>query len=190
MRTSGVLAAADADTRVCKRFRERRERKMPETIELSPLGHIEGGRTDLEDDAWGGVETTIRLDSKRFDKGALDGLEAFSHLEVVFILDRVDPETVERGSRHPRGRTDWPSVGILAQRAKRRPNRLAISRCRLLDVDGWRLRVADLDAVDGTPILDIKPYMREFGPRGPVEQPEWSHQLMEGYYETSTDDHD
>jgi tRNA (Thr-GGU) A37 N-methylase len=163
---------------------------VPKTIELSTIGHVKGGRSDLHDDAWGSVESTINLDRRQFDDGALEGLEAFSHLEIVFILDRVEPETVERGSRHPRGRTDWPSVGILAQRAKRRPNRLAVSRCRLLEIDGWRLHVADLDAVDETPILDVKPYMREFGPRGPVEQPEWSHALMTNYYEDSTDEED
>ena len=73
-------------------------------------------------------------------------------------------------------------MGIFAQRAKDRPNRLGLSVCRLLGVDGVRIDVAGLDAVDGTPVLDVKPWMAEFGPRGPVRQPTWSRELMAGYW--------
>jgi tRNA (Thr-GGU) A37 N-methylase len=54
--------------------------------------------------------------------------------------------------------------------------------CRLLGVDGLSLNVVGLDAIDGTPVLDVKPYMEEFGPRGEVRQPVWSHELMAGYW--------
>jgi hypothetical protein len=63
-----------------------------------------------------------------------------------------------------------------------RPNRLGLATCALLDVGETTLRVRGLDAIDGTPVLDIKPYMTEFGPRGSVSQPAWSHELMAGYY--------
>lgn len=86
------------------------------------------------------------------------------------------------GGRHPRGRTDWPAVGIFAQRASNRPNRLGVSRCRLLGVDGLDARVQGLDAIDGSPVLDLKPWLAEFGPRGAPRQPPWSHALMAGYY--------
>jgi tRNA (Thr-GGU) A37 N-methylase len=89
---------------------------------------------------------------------------------------------VTTGARHPRGNTAWPNVGILAQRAKNRPNRIGVTVCRLLSVDGLRLTVAALDAIDGTPVLDVKPYMAEFGPRGMVRQPAWSSELMSGYW--------
>ncbi len=67
-------------------------------------------------------------------------------------------------------------------RAKARPNRIGVSRCRLLGVDGLSLRVEGLDAIDGTPVLDVKPWVAEFGPRGEVRQPAWSSELMRDYY--------
>ena len=89
---------------------------------------------------------------------------------------------MEHGARHPRGNPDWPRVGIFAQRGKDRPNRLGVSRCELLAVDGTAVRVRGLDAVDGTPVLDLKPWMAEFGPRGDMRQPAWASELMRGYW--------
>jgi tRNA-Thr(GGU) m(6)t(6)A37 methyltransferase TsaA len=134
------------------------------------------------DDDWGAVLATIALDAGRFGAEALEGLEAFSHVEVVYLFDRVDPRSVETAARHPRGRVDWPKVGVFAQRAKGRPNRIGVSVCELLEVAGLLVKVRGLDAIDGTPVLDLKPYMSEFAPRGPVRQPEWSHELMAGYW--------
>jgi tRNA (Thr-GGU) A37 N-methylase len=101
---------------------------------------------------------------------------------VIFLFDRVPPERIETGARHPRGRADWPLVGIFAQRGKNRPNRLGVTVCRILGVSGTRLEVEGLDAIDGTPVLDIKPVMREFLPRGDLRQPEWSGALMADYW--------
>jgi len=155
---------------------------MSEAYTMVPVGHVVGGRHDVRDDDWGAERATIRLDAERFGAEALAGLDAFSHLEVVYLFDRVDPERVERGARHPRGNPDWPRVGIFAQRAKDRPNRLGVSRCRLLGVDGLDVTVAGLDAVDGTPVLDLKPYMVEFAPQEPTRQPAWAGELMAGYW--------
>ena len=147
------------------------------------IGWVVGGRAQPVDDDWDRETATIRLDGS-FTPDALAGLDGFSHVEVVYVFDRVDPQGVERGARHPRGNEDWPRVGIFAQRAKDRPNRIGVSVCRLLGVDGLELRVAGLDAVDGTPVLDIKPVMEEFLPRGEVSQPAWSRELMKGYWKT------
>ncbi|HWH95334.1 MAG TPA: SAM-dependent methyltransferase [Baekduia sp.] len=155
---------------------------MSETYTLVPVGRVVGGRDEVRDDDWGAERATIRLDAGQFGPAALAGLDAFSHLEVVYLFDRVDPEAVERGARHPRGNPDWPRVGIFAQRAKDRPNRLGVSRCRLVAVDGLDVAVAGLDAVAGTPVLDIKPYMNEFAPQGPAHQPAWASELMAGYW--------
>lgn len=152
-------------------------------VELLPIGTVVGGRHDVRDDDWGWVEATIRLDAARFGAEAVAGLDAFSHLEVVYVFDRVDPAAVERASRHPRGNADWPRVGIFAQRAKDRPNRLGVSRCALLSVAGVELRVRGLDAVDGTPVLDVKPWMDGFGPRGETREPAWASELMAGYWQ-------
>lgn len=149
---------------------------------LVPIGRVVGGRDEVRDDDWGAERAAIVLDGARFGDDALLGLDAFSHLEVVYLFDRADPAGVETGARHPRGNPDWPRVGIFAQRAKDRPNRLGVSRCRLLGVDGLRVAVAGLDAVDGTPVLDIKPYMNEFAPQEPAHQPAWASELMAGYW--------
>jgi tRNA (adenine37-N6)-methyltransferase len=151
-------------------------------ITLHPIGTVSCARTDTRDDDWGLVESTISLDPERFSPDVLLGLDAFSHIEVVYFFHLVREEQIHLGARHPRGRTDWPLTGIFAQRAKARPNRLGISRCALLEVDGLILRVRGLDAIDGSPVIDIKPYFNEFGPRGQVVQPAWSQEVMEHYY--------
>jgi tRNA (adenine37-N6)-methyltransferase len=153
-----------------------------EQFVMTPIGHVVGGRTAAIDDDWGCERAVIALDATRFDPDATLGLDEFSHIEVVFVFHLVDEEIVETGSRHPRGREDWPRVGIIAQRARNRRNRLGLSRCRLLAVDGLRLSVEGLDAINGTPVLDVKPYMSEFAPRGEIRQPAWSHELMARYW--------
>ncbi|MBM4783608.1 MAG: tRNA (N6-threonylcarbamoyladenosine(37)-N6)-methyltransferase TrmO [Archangiaceae bacterium] len=149
---------------------------------LTPIAVVRGGRTDLSDDHWGAVQSTIEL-APEFPAESLAGLEACSHLEVVFVFHRVDEASIVTSARHPRERQDWPRVGIFAQRGKARPNRLGVSRCRLLRVDGRRLHVEGLDAIDGTPVVDLKPWLREFGPIGEVRQPAWSTELMQHYYD-------
>lgn len=150
-------------------------------IELEPIGTVVGGRPDAVDDHWGDVEARIVL-SPQFDAEALACLDEFSHVDVVYWFHRVGDGDVVTGARHPRGRTDWPEVGIFAQRAKMRPNRLGVTTCELLAVDGTELRVRGLDAIDGTPVLDIKPYMVEFAPGGRIRQPAWSTELMRDYW--------
>ncbi|SNS10760.1 tRNA-Thr(GGU) m(6)t(6)A37 methyltransferase TsaA [Geodermatophilus saharensis] len=151
-------------------------------MDVAPIGRVASPRTEPLDDDWDSVTATVTLDPARFGPDALRGLEEFSHVEVVYLFDRVDPGAVQTGARRPRGNPDWPEVGIFAQRGKGRPNRIGVTVCRLLGVDGLTLTVQALDAVDGTPVLDVKPYMAEFGPRGEVRQPAWSHELMAGYW--------
>ena len=91
---------------------------------MEPIGYVRGGRTTIEDDGWAQVVSSVELDPDQIDAAGLEGLGAFSHVEVVYVFDQVDPETICRGKRHPRGRADWPEVGILAQRAKDHPNDL------------------------------------------------------------------
>ncbi len=149
-------------------------------IALEPVAIVHSPRTDRSDDDWGSVESTIELDD-RFSPEALTGLDEFSHIEVVFILHGIDESEVETKARHPRNNPNWPKLGIFAQRGAGRPNRIGVSRCSLLRVEGRTLHVRGLDANDGSPVLDIKPYMREFGP-GEVRQPQWVTELMERYY--------
>ena len=152
------------------------------TIELQPIGHVRTTRRDLSDDYWGGLESRIELDSTKFDPDALAGVTDFSHVEVIFHFDQVPLDKIVAGARHPRGNTDWPKIGIFAQRGKNRPNRIGLTICRVVSVDGGALIVEGLDAVDGTPVLDIKPAMTEFAPRGDHRQPDWVAELMADYW--------
>jgi tRNA (adenine37-N6)-methyltransferase len=100
----------------------------------------------------------------------------------VYLFHLVDPARPVPHARHPRGNEDWPLVGIFAQRAKDRPNRIGVTTCQLVAVERDTVHVRGLDAIDGTPVLDLKPHLVEFGPRGPVRQPPWSHELMSRYW--------
>ncbi|WP_235927681.1 SAM-dependent methyltransferase [Sandarakinorhabdus rubra] len=152
------------------------------SISLTPIAHVEGGRRDAIDDDWGASRATIRLDPARFTAEALMGLDAFSHAEIIFLFDQVTDEQITTGARHPRGNPDWPKVGIFAQRGKNRPNRLGVTICRVVAVDGLALEVEGLDAIDGTPVIDIKPVMQGFLPRGAVREPDWARAIMADYW--------
>ncbi len=150
-------------------------------VEMEAIGRVKAVRTRPDDDFWGGAESCITL-SERYEPEALEGIEAFSHAEVLFLFDQVDPSEIVTGARHPRNNPEWPAIGIFAQRGKNRPNRIGSTICRILRREGRRLFVAELDAIDGTPVLDIKPVMSEFLPREEVRQPSWSRELMSRYW--------
>jgi len=154
---------------------------LQDMITLTPVGTVRSSRTGLEDDDWDRVTARIEL-APEFDPDALAGIEDFSHAEILFHFDRRKESEIERRSRHPRGNPAWPKVGIFAQRGSARPNRLGATIVRILRREGRVLEVAGLDAADGTPVLDIKPVIREFLPREPVRQPSWVGELMAGYW--------
>ena len=150
-------------------------------IALEPIGYVHDARAEATDDNWGSTKSRIVL-SDAVDTDALDGIEAFSHAEILFLFDRVAEDKIQRGARHPRNNPAWPKVGILAQRGKNRPNRIGSTIVRVISRRERELWVLELDAVEGTPVLDIKPVMQEFLPRSPVTQPEWSRELMADYW--------
>ncbi len=149
---------------------------------LEAVGHVRGGRAEAIDDAWGASRARIELDATRFTSAALIGLADFSHVEVIFLFDRVGEDEIEHGARRPRGRADWPMVGIFAQRGRNRPNRLGSCVSRVVEVGGLYLDVEGLDAIDGTPVLDIKPVLTGFLPRGEVREPTWAAEIMKDYW--------
>jgi tRNA-Thr(GGU) m(6)t(6)A37 methyltransferase TsaA len=165
---------------------EANDEQWSSPVVLTPIGVVRGGRDTSDDDYWGGFESRIELDPRRFTSDSLAALEAFSHVLVVFQFHLVEADSEETGARRPRGREDWPLVGIFAQRAKRRPNRIGITTCRVVSVSGLVLTVEGLDAMEGTPVLDLKPHMAEFEPQGDVLQPAWSHEIMTDYFADST----
>ena len=153
-------------------------------IHVSPIGVVCNTRLTADDDDWGGLVSEIRLDPA-LPEQSLDGLEAFSHAEIIFQFHLVGQEQIVLGARHPRENPLWPKVGIFAQRGRLRPNRLGLTVVRILRRESRSLFVEGLDAVNGTPVLDIKPVMQEFLPRGPLCQQDWSHELMKEYWKIS-----
>ncbi|MER6346515.1 SAM-dependent methyltransferase [Streptomyces sp. NPDC001595] len=147
---------------------------------ISPIGVVRGGRQQIHEDGWGAVVSRIDLDPAVFDESATFGLDDYSHVEVIFAFHLAKRTCT--ATQHPRGNTDWPASGILAQRAPNRPNHLGVSVCPLAAVDGLTLTVHGLDAIDGTPVLDVKPYLPEFAPRGEVRRPAWTSELMRNYF--------
>ena len=153
---------------------------MSDPIVVRPIGVVSGGRGQIFEDHWGTVVSQLILDPAEVDPDATLGLGAFSHLEVVFHFHK---ETrIRRGAARPRGNPAWPRVGVLAGHSPVRPNHLGVSRCALLAVAGLELTVRGLDAIDGTPVLDIKPYATGFEPKTSVREPAWMRELMADYY--------
>lgn len=150
-------------------------------LPITPVAFVRGGRSVPEDDNWGRERAVIEL-VETLPPEALAGLDAFSHAEIIFQFHLVADNKIETGARRPRGNPDWPMVGIFAQRGKNRPNRIGVTVCRIVSVSGRRIEVEGLDAIDGTPVLDIKPVMAEFLPRGEIRQPDWSSELMKDYW--------
>jgi len=150
-------------------------------ISLEPIGYVRNSRVEVQDDNWGGVVSEIVIE-EGMGAEALAGIEEFSHAEVIFYFHGVDEGKIVTGTRRPRNNPAWPRVGILAQRGKNRPNRLGLTTAMIVACEDNVLRVQGLDAIDGTPVLDIKPMMREFLPRGEMRQPAWATELMREYW--------
>lgn len=107
---------------------------------------------------------------------ALDGLEQFSHLIILFWMHRSPAWDISMLKTHPQRREDLPLVGIFSTRSPLRPNPIGITVVKLLKQEGNILNVKGLDAIDGTPVLDIKPH---FPPRikGKIRVPDWVYKL-------------
>lgn len=150
------------------------------TVTLTVIGTVRNGRTSAEDAGWGSLESTIELEP-RFAEG-LGGLETFSHAVVLFHLHQDPDGEAETLVRRPRGRADAPRLGVFAQRGRMRPNKVGITTVRVLSVEPGRVRVRGLDALDGTPVLDLKPYVPAFDRPADPRVPDWVERLMEGYF--------
>jgi tRNA (Thr-GGU) A37 N-methylase len=151
------------------------------TFELRPVAFIRNDRSEALDDNWDEVESTVEL-AKDVPSESLLGLEAFSHVEIIFFADWAEDVPPGPWHRRPRGNPDWPDVGIFAQRNKDRPNRLLLSTVQIIEVSERSFRVRALDGIDGTPVLDIKPVFSWTQPRGELRVPTWSEQLGENYF--------
>lgn len=150
-------------------------------ITLTPIAHIQNNRPQVADDHWGEVLSTITLVSE-IAANTLDGIEAFSHLEIIFYMHQVPAHKATATVRHPRNNPDLPLLGTFAQRNKSRPNKIGLTTVELVARKDNTLTVKGLDAISGTPVLDIKPVMQEFEPKGELRQPDWTKVIMAQYW--------
>ena len=152
---------------------------MNSKITLEPIAFVRNNRHEKVDDNWSEIISEIELiDSLPME--SFDGIETFSHLEIIYYLDKATETIV--GSEHPRENPNWPKVGIFAQRKKDRPNHIGLTIVNLIKKEGRKLTVTHLDAIDGTPVLDIKPVYQEYLPKGKIKQPVWTTEMMKDYW--------
>lgn len=149
---------------------------------VKPIAYIRNSREAIEDDYWGNIVSTIELTSE-FSEESVQGIEDFSHLEVIFYFNQVKDDNIQFDARHPRNNKEYPKVGIFAQRGKNRPNKLGLTTVEVLKREGKIIYIKGLDAINGTPVLDLKPVMKEFAPKGEINQPYWVSDLMKEYWE-------
>lgn len=150
-------------------------------IELTPIAYVKNSRPQIEDDNWGEVVSEIFL-TETFDPSALQGLKDFSHAEIIFYFNKLADSSIVAGLRHPRNNPEWPLTGIFAQRGRNRPNKLGLTAVKIIEVKEKSVIVKGLDAIDGTPVLDIKPVLKEFLPNDEIKQPGWASELMKTYW--------
>ncbi len=149
-------------------------------IKLRPIATVKNLRTKPTDDYWGNIITEIEL-AEHIPTEAFDNISDFSHLEIIFFFDKVENKNIVF-SGHPRGNQNYPLVGIFGQRKKDRPNTLGLCTVELVEHAGRKIKVKHLDAIDGTPVLDIKPVFKEFQAIGGIKQPNWVADLMRNYW--------
>lgn len=148
---------------------------------VTPIGTVRCGVDTMSEGHWGDVDAEIHLEP-RYAPG-LAGLAGFSHVLVVFFLDRAQGFDIGKQLlRRPRGMEDLDPVGVFAQRTKFRPNPIGVTAVELLGIDGAVVKVRGLDALDATPVLDLKPYMPPFDRREDVTMPPWVGHFLEGYF--------
>lgn len=154
--------------------------QRPEEVTLNPIGWVKNGIKEPMSYGWEEVVSEVEL---IVAPEILDGIEGFSHLIVLFWMHRVSAEARSLLKIHPKDRQDLPLVGVIATRTQNRPNPLGMTTVSLLGRKGNRLKVKGLDAINGTPVIDIKPYLPPYDALGEAKMPDWVRGL--GYTDSS-----
>jgi len=149
-------------------------------IRLTPVATVINSRKSATDDYWADITSEIEL-ADPIPAEAFDHISDFSHLEIIYFFDKAGSDDIVFSGR-PRGNPNYPEVGIFGQRKKDRPNRIGLCTVELLEHKGRTIKVKHLDAINGTPVLDIKPVFREFQPQGEIKQAAWVADLMKNYW--------
>jgi len=140
------------------------------------IGNVKSARVNKDDTNWNEVVSEIIVNEELQD--GLIGLENFSHIVVVYYLNEAEFIIGKHLTRRPQERDDMPNVGIFAQRSKNRPNTIGVASVELLSIEQNIVKVQGFDAINGTPILDIKPYYPFYDLIENAVVPEWVDKLM------------
>lgn len=151
-----------------------------DALTLTPIGRVHNTVTDAVDAEWGQVVTEIHVDPELAP--GLRGLEDWSHVIVVFYMHNAEFDMDAHLVRRPRDQQDMPELGIFAQRARHRPNKIGLTAVKIVSVEGSVVRVRGLDAIDGTPVLDLKPYAPVYDGATDPLIPGWFVRLMQDYF--------
>lgn len=143
-----------------------------EEIKLKPIGFVKNNIKELRLGKFAGEISEIIVDEKFAD--ALNGIEDYSHVIIVYWLHMVKDSVI---THRPQGNPDVPIVGIFACRCPQRPNPIAISTVKLIERKGNRIKVKGLDILDGTPVIDIKPYWPQYDKVENGKIPDWVNKL-------------
>jgi tRNA-Thr(GGU) m(6)t(6)A37 methyltransferase TsaA len=150
---------------------------------FTPIGVVHNDIDKMSTGHWAEAESQIEINPDLAP--GLQGLADFSHVVVVFHLDRIPPfDKAKQLLRQPRGMEHLPPVGVFAQRTKFRPNPIGVTPVRLVAIKGNVLTVRGLDAMDGTPVLDVKPYIPDFDgvEAAKVKLADWVPDMLKGYF--------
>jgi tRNA-Thr(GGU) m(6)t(6)A37 methyltransferase TsaA len=148
--------------------------------ELNDIGYVENCVNEQSDENWGNIKSTIRLNHDYI--GGFTGLEDFTHVFVVTYLHEAKFIKEKHLQRRPRNLEEMPLVGIFSQRAKDRPNPIGLTAVKIIEVLIDSLIVEGLDAINGTPVLDVKPYYPQYDRIEEAAVPEWVNNLMKNYF--------
>lgn len=141
-------------------------------IEVTPIGIVVNGEHDVARGDWSRQRSEIQLAESHAER--LIGLDDYSHVIVIGWLHDVPEELRDRPTAYPAGDDRLPLQGALALRGGARPNPLSFTVCELRGIEGATLTVQGLDLIEGTPVLDVKPYIAFYDAHPDASLPRWA----------------
>ncbi len=153
------------------------ESTRQESINLVPIGRVSNGIEYPNVVQWENLTSKLVIAPQLVE--ALDGIDGFSHILIIFYLHKMDEDRRSLLKVHPENREELPLVGVFATRSPSRPNPIGVTVVKLLERQENVLKVLGLDAYDGTPVLDIKPYLGRGDLIEEATMPDWLLRLWE-----------
>jgi len=140
-------------------------------MNLTPIGFVKNNVTEPKRGDWEAVTSEIIINEDL--KQGLSRIDEFSHLIVIYWMHKLPPSQRSVIEVHPKGNQNLPLVGVFASRSPARPNPIGITTVKLLERRDNVLKVTGLDAIDQTPVLDIKPYIPDHDSASEIKTPDW-----------------